>query len=184
MKHVEASQGLTRRQLITRGALAAVGVVFGGSALRIWGYIRAHSAPGLSVLSPREVRVLRHLLTAFFPGGEGMPKANTDVLIPNIDEHLSQADEDARLLFRSMLHVVEDQSLLFHGARFSALSAQAQMEEVRAWELTPVYLKRKSFQSLKFVSAMFYAEQEDVRAAIGWYLGCAPVHLRPSVVGV
>lgn len=168
---------LTRRQLITRGILASGVLVIGGLSLRYGPLFFASPKPGLKILTEREHTIVLALLEALFPKGSDMPEADPIFLIRELDEHLAASHPDMRLLFRAMLHVVEDHSLLFHLSRFSRLPLEDRIAEVRAWETTPIYTKRMGFTSLKFLIGMFYFEQPNVREAMGFYLGCSPAHL-------
>lgn len=179
-RHVRANEdkGLTRRQLLVRGAFAAGAVTLVGAVLRFASFLRHDPAPGLDVLSAREVDILSAVLLTMFPGGGGMPPANVDALIPQIDGQLAGSDPDARLLSRTMLHVIEEQAVLFSGAHFTKLEPAQQTRELEAWERTTVYPKRMAYRSLKLLCGMAYTEQPETREAMGWYLGCSPSHLR------
>lgn len=168
----------TRRQLLTRGVLATSGIAFGSLVLRYVSLARSRPAPGRLVLSEDDEAMTRALLSAMFPKGAELPPADASFILPRIDRYLAGADSEIRLLYRAMLRAIEDQSIFFHLRRFTRLSPQAQASEVRAWELTPIYLKGMAFKSTKLVIGMAYFEQPDVREAMGWYLGCSPVQLR------
>jgi hypothetical protein len=174
---------LTRRQLFVRGAVAAGGLMITGAVLRYAWFLEAAPRAGLRMLTAREVEILKSVLLAFFPGAEGMPPADLDFLVPKIDAFLAHNDPEARSLFRAMLHVIDDHARFFHLSRFVDLSPEAQAAEVRAWELTPIYLKKAAFRSVKLIIGMHYMDQPDVRPAMGWYLGCSPSHLVPSNAG-
>lgn len=179
----EGGRKLTRRQLFVRGAFAAGGLMIGGAVLRFGLLLKEAPKAGLLVFSEKEVEILEAVLGAFFPGAEGMPPADLDYMVPRIDAFLAQNDPDSRLLFKTLLHVIEEQALLFRFSRFTRCSPPVQAEEIRAWELTPIYVKKAAFKSFKVVIASYYAEQPDAREAMGWYLGCQPAHLAPSRVG-
>lgn len=180
---IEDRPGLTRRQLFVRGALAAGGVVVAGLVVRIAQLFGEGAAPGRRVISAREERTLVALITALLPGedprpGEdAMPPGDPVFILPYIDSYLAGSDPDVRLLFKSTVQVVEEQSLLTRLSRFSSLDLASRQAEVRAWELTPGYLKRSVFQSVKMMIAMAYFEQPGPAEAVGWYVGCAPPHL-------
>ncbi len=177
--------GLTRRQLFVRGALATGGLVVAGFVVRVAQLLGEGAAPGRKVLSAREERTLTALIGAMLPGEGGaagaghdaMPPGDPTFILPYVDDYLAGSDPDLRLLFKSTVQVVEEQSLLTRLGRFSSLELAAQQAEVRAWELTPTYLKRAAFQSVKMMIAMAYFEQPGPADVIGWYVGCAPPHL-------
>lgn len=174
---------LTRRQLLVRGAFATGGLMIGGAVLRFGALLKEAPKPGLRVFSAKEVEILEAVLLTFFPGAAGMPPADLEFMVPRIDGFLAQNDPDSRLLFKTLLHVIEDQALLFRLSRFTRCSPEARAAEIRAWELTPIYVKKAAFKSFKVVVASYYAEQPDARKAMGWYLGCRPAHLTPSREG-
>jgi len=171
---------LTRRQLLVRGAFATGGLLIGGVVLRYATFLEASPKAGLRMLTDREVEILSALLLTCFPGAEGMPPADLEFLIPHIDDFLWHNDPETRSLFRAMLHVIDDHARVFRFSRFVELDPKTQAAEVRAWELTPIYLKKAAFRSLKLIIGMHYMDQPDVRPAMGWYLGCSPSHLAPS----
>jgi hypothetical protein len=176
-------KALTRRQLLVRGALATAGLAIAGAALRFASILGEPPRARLRVFSAREAGILEAVLLTFFPGAEGMPPADTDSIIPKLDAFLAQNDDDARLLFKTILHVIEDQCLALRFTRFTKCAPEVRAEEIRAWEVTPIYLKRTAFMSMKVLAATFYVEQPDARAAMGYYLGCQPSHLAPAGSG-
>lgn len=179
--------GLTRRQLFVRGALAAGGLVVAGFVVRVAQLFGEGAAPGRKVLSAREERTMIALITAMLPGegdahaaakaDDAMPPGDPVFILPYVDDYLAGSDPDVRLLFKSTVQVVEEQSLLTRLGRFSSLDLATRQAEVRAWELTPTYLKRAAFQSVKMMIAMAYFEQPGPSDVVGWYVGCAPPHL-------
>jgi hypothetical protein len=175
---------LTRRQLFIRGTVAAGGLLISGAVFRYAWFLESAPRAGLVMLTPREVEILKSVLLACFPGAEGMPPADLEYLIPAIDNFLAHNDPETRSLFRAMLHVIDDHARVFHLSRFVDLSPAIQAEEIRAWELTPIYLKKAAFRSVKLIIGMHYMDQPDVRPAMGWYLGCQPSHLTAGGAGV
>jgi hypothetical protein len=147
-----------------------------GTAVRLGSLFDQPPAPAHKALSVRELVIFRALIEALFPGGD-MPAADPDHAISYADDFLSRTDRDVRLLFKSMLHVIEEESRLLRLCRFSKLSLADRMSELRAWEITPIYLKRSAFNTVKLVSALAYFDQPGVNEALGWYVGCAPEHL-------
>lgn len=176
-KAEKQASGLTRRELFVRGGLALGGVVVFGLVLRVAKVFGESPAPGRRVLTAREVKILGAFVTAALPGGE-MPAADVGFIAAYLDDFLAHTDEEVRLLVRAMLHVVEDQSMLTSFRRFSERSAEERLREIRAWEQTPIFLKRTAFQSMKAIIGMAYFEQPGALDAVGWYVGCAPPHLK------
>ncbi len=174
---------LTRRQLFVRGAFAAGGLLISSAVLRYGWFLRSAPRAGLSVFTTREAEILESLLATLFPGAAGMPPADVDHLVPKMDAFFVHNDPDSRLAFRAMLHVIDDHARLYHLDRFVDLDPAKRADELRAWELTPVYLEKTAFRSIKLIAGMHYFEQTDVRKAMGWYLGCSPPHLTPSDAG-
>src|SRR5262245_36219490 len=102
--------GLTRRQLIARGVVASGALVIGGISVRYGSLLIGTPHAGLEVLTDKEHAVLIALLGALFPKGSEMPEADVDFVVPRLDAWLAHTDSDARLLFRAMMHAIEDQS--------------------------------------------------------------------------
>lgn len=118
------------------------------------------------------------MIPVLLPGGDGMPAGDTAFIVPWVDGFLKHSASDVRILFRSMLHVVENQSLLLHLGRFSKRTLEERTRDLRAYELAPQYLERKAFQSVKLVVGLAYFEQPGTLDAVGFFVGCAPDHLR------
>lgn len=178
-----ASTRLSRRQLLVRGALAGGAIVVAGFVVRVAQRFGEGAAAGRKVLSAREERTLSALITAMLPGEDSaafdpMPAGDPVFILDYVDDFLAGSDPDVRLLFKSTLHVVEEQALLTRFGRFSSLDLATRQAEVRAWELTPTYLKRAAFQSVKMMIAVAYFEQPGPADVVGWYVGCAPPHLQ------
>ncbi|MCC7384247.1 MAG: hypothetical protein IT384_20550 [Deltaproteobacteria bacterium] len=169
-------RGLTRRQLLVRGGLAAGGLIIAGVALKVAAMFE-RAAPGREVLSEREETILGKLIEALFPADAEMPAGDVEAMTRHLDHFLAHNDPDVRLLFKSLLHVIEDQATVLRFTRFTRLSLAERMEEVRSWELAPIYLKRAAFSSAKLLIGMAYFEQDAAAEAVGWYVGCAPPHL-------
>jgi hypothetical protein len=168
---------LSRRQLFLRGALATGGALVVGPCLYVGSRILDKPGDGLLALSRRERRILGSVIPALLPGGSGMPIGDPDVLTPSIDRYLFSTHDTIRRLFRVTLHLIEDLPVVYRGRRFSSLPIDQQASEIAQWEETTVYLKAASFSSVKLIVGMAYFETPEARAAVGWYLGCAPPHL-------
>lgn len=178
-RHARAEENakLTRRQLLIRSAVAAGALSLAGAVIRFASLLRHDPASDRAVLTAREEAILGAVLATLFPGAHGMPPADVPSIVPKVDAHLARSDPDARLLTRTVLHVIEEQAAVFQGARFTNLSPDARADALREWELSGVYVKKMAFRSLKLLCGMMYAEQPETRKAMGWYLGCAPSHL-------
>lgn len=164
---------LTRRQLLVRGGLAAGGLMIAGFVIRAATLFNQKPAPDRRVLSSREVGILAALIEAVFPGDSESPAGDPVFMTTYIDDYLAQTDGDVRLLFKSLLQVIEELSF----PSFSRLSLADRFAVVRAWEVTPIFLRRAAFASMKLVLGMGYFAQPGVSESIGWYVGCAPPHL-------
>lgn len=169
--------GLTRRQLLLRGALATGGLLVAGFMVRVGLLFGESPARGRRVLSARETKTLAALIDVALPGGDGMPRGDVEFITHYVDEYLAGSDPDVRLLFKATIQVVEEQPLVTRLSRFTSLPPELQLAEVKAWEHTPTYLKRTAFQSVKMMIGMAYFEQPGPSEAVGWYVGCAPPHL-------
>jgi hypothetical protein len=164
-----------------RGVLASGGLAIAGAIVRWASLIEENAAPGRRSLTEDEETITRALIEALLPSGGEMPAANPAIILPRLDAWLSKTDPEGRFLFRAMLHVIEDQSILLRLKRFSKLSLEERMEEVRAWERTPIYPKRMAFSTVKLFIGLQYFEQPGVHQSIGWYVGCSPSQLsQPS----
>jgi hypothetical protein len=174
LERAEPEPRLSRRQLLVRGAVATGALFISGAIVRFAALLNQGPKEGRRVLSRREIEILNALTVGLFPPGGEMPGADVDFIVPRVDRFLENTDPDARILFRAMLHVIEDQSRLFRFCAFSKLPLEAREAEIRAWERTRVYTKRMAFSSVKLFIGMYYFEQPGVHESIGWYLGCSP----------
>jgi len=169
--------GLTRRQLLLRGALATGGLMVAGFMVRVGLLFGESPGRGRRVLSPREIATLAALIKVALPGGDDMPPGDVEFITHYVDDYLAGSDPDVRLLFKATIQVVEEAPLLTRFSRFTSLPPDLQLAEVKVWEHTPTYLKRTAFQSVKMMIGMAYFEQPGPSDAVGWYVGCAPPHL-------
>lgn len=175
---IEPKRGLTRRQLLIRGGLAAGGLMVAGYLIRAATLFNQSAAAGRAVLSEKEIAVVTAMIEAMFPGDGESPAGDPKFMIAYIDDYLAHTDGDVRLLFKSLLHVIEEESALLSFRRFSKMSLAQRIQEIRAWEVTPIFLKRAAFSSVKLVLGMGYFAQPGASESIGWYVGCAPPHLQ------
>jgi gluconate 2-dehydrogenase subunit 3-like protein len=170
----DRGRGSTRRQLLVRGVVATGALIVSGVVVRFAALLGQDPQRGYRALTETEVPILERLIEALLPPGGEMPAADPAFLVPRLDRFLAQTDPDARLLFRAMLHAIEDQSRLFNLRRFSKLSLAERTAEISAWERTRIYTKRMAFSSVKLFIGMHYFDQPGVHESIGWYLGCSP----------
>jgi hypothetical protein len=159
---------------LLRGALATGGLVVATAVVRFASLLGENAALGRRCLTEREEQVLRSLIEALFPKGGDMPAGDPEFIVPRVDAWVGRTDSEARLLFRAMLHVIEDQAVLHRLSRFSKCSLEERILEVRAWERTSIYKKRMVFSSVKMFIGLQYFDQPGVHESIGFYLGCHP----------
>lgn len=122
------------------------------------------------VLSTREQAVVAAAADALFPGGGPIPVSGTEAgLVAYVDDNLARLGPRARLLVRLLLVLVEHGPWLFGGAphRFSRLSLEGRLAELRRMATSRLYFRRVSFLSLRALLSMGYLANPDVAGRIG-----------------
>lgn len=161
---------ITRRQLLVclgiGGTAAALGAF--GYRLLSWGA----PAPGLAALTSVEVGTVVALCEVLLPGEGPVPAALAIGLPARFDRLLAEADREPARLVKLLLRAFEYGSL--PAGRFSHLSLGRRRAEVAAWERSRLALRRRGLSTLKLLIGMPYFEDERVRAAMGWHVGCEP----------
>ncbi len=164
----------SRRVFIKRLAagfsLAALGLV----AYRIL-FGKGKPAAGNRVLTAEEMATVEAVAEAFFPGPPQVPVSAAQAQVPRfIDGYVADLPEDRARLFRLLLRGLELSTVASDRARFSRITLERRLEILEGWDKSRLYPRRTAYRSLRFACAMGYFENEAVRAAVGWRLGCIP----------
>lgn len=168
--HTRAS----RRTFLKRFAAGMGLVALGGVAYRVL-FARGRPAPGNRTLTAAEMSTAEAAAEAFFPGPPAVPFAAGEIGVARfVDGYIAELPEDRGRLFKLLLRTLEWSTLPTAGSRFSRLSVEARAAALEAWNASRLYPRRAAYRSLRFACAMGYFEDDRVRAAVGWRLGCTP----------
>lgn len=167
------SQRPTRRTLLK---VAGVGGVLLGGAAALNHALRGFGSPkdGLRVFDAVEFDVLEKACDAMYPGPPEVPFSSADIGVPRfVDLYVSHLYEDTQELFRMLLRTLNLSSVVHHGATFRFLPRAQAASVLEEWRTSTLKVRRAGWQSLSLAAAMGYYEDERVRTAAGFTLGCA-----------
>lgn len=156
-----------------RAFLAGLGATAAAGSGTAWSLSPGLPDHGLRVLTITEHRVVRALADLYFPGIH-LPLSGSQAGVPEeVDRILAEVMDPLRAsAFRYVLRALEWGTLAGRGQRFTALDAATQHEVLATWSTPAPVPRRVAGDSLKAVLGMAYFAHPDVRAAMGWRLGC------------
>ena len=159
---------ITRRQLLVWLGIGGTAAALGGVGYRLlsWGA----PAPGLAALTSVEVGTVGALCEVLLPGDGPIPAALAVGVPERFDRLLADADREPARLVKLLLRAFEYGSL--PAGRFSRLSLDRRRAEVAAWERSRLAFRRRALMTIKLLIGMPYFEDDRVRAAMGWRIGC------------
>jgi len=165
---------LNRRKFLAASGAAfaalAVGGVGGLGALEL-----PVAAAGHFCLSERELLLVQALAEALFPPGNplGVTAVGMD-LAGEVDELMGdRLDPVVTPVFRRVLQVLDDGTLVSRGARFADLPLDARVEVMAAWGEPGVLARRLMYDALRTIVGMVFFCRTEVCSAIGWRAACA-----------
>ena len=161
--------GLTRRRVLAYGVGGGLALTV-GAGLRwfAFGYeLRPGEVP--IGLSRKELCVVRALVEAFFPAGEGLPSGVELGVHQRIDEEVWAQPDEVREDLRAVIQLVEHAPPLFgHYSRFSRLPVQ-EREAVFAEMMTSGHdVLVQATVALKQMAHLFYYGRKETWAGIGY----------------
>lgn len=157
----------------TAGVAATLGAAGGGLWVLLFG--NRGAAPGRKILSRSEMRMAHALAEALFPPGTALVHdARRTHLAERVDEHLATMPGRERRYVRAGLRAIEYASVALHGSRFSRLSLDERIAALRAEERSEIYARHTALVAMKGIFGLVFFEIDEVRASLGWSLGCAP----------
>lgn len=156
----------TRRHLLaTSGALAAAGAIgAGGLALRWWD--RPPGA-GFAALSLDEHAFVDAIAEAWMPeGGEPSLSGRQAKCGDFFDATLAAMPRQQAKLLKLLLQVLDDTTLVTHGAAFRHLDQAAREAVLHGWIHHDQHLLRGAVQALMILLGVGYTTHPDVAAAL------------------
>lgn len=169
---------VTRRSLLLAGLAIAAGGT--GAAMVHLG----PPAPGLAVLSAREVLVVEALARVLFPpgffpvaGGDGGTAPQVDALLGGVFPKQAVAP------FRYVLRAIQVGTLVARGRHFADLPPAEAAEVVAIWAGDDPLPRRLASDSVKLMVGTAFLRRPEVVAAIGFRAEClAGVAPPPPIV--
>ena len=161
---------ISRRQVLVVGGLASFGIPLGGF---LW---LPSAAPGMKVLSLREMGTIAALGEVFFPEDNAVGIASQQVgLEKEVDRLLSETLSPSLVTpFRYLIRFVEYGTIAQARTPFSRCSLEKREQLVEGWARPGSKLRHGGMASLKSVLGMAYFNHPDVLNALGWRSMCAP----------
>lgn len=124
-----------------------------------------------TVLSPREVRVLRALGQTLFPRDRHIDVDAIDAdVTAYIDDWLSRCGPVERAQFHALLQAVDRGFGVWArdpSARLESARAETRAAYVESWERSTTYLQRMLWEGLRSMFLFAYVDAEPVREAFG-----------------
>ncbi len=162
------SLALTRRVFIAGGL--AVSAASGGT---VWGLAPGTPAPGARTLTAAEWAVVESVSLVFFPGVH-FPLNGVEAGVPaEVDRLLADVIAPAQAHgFRVILRGLEWGTLASRGRYFTALNTDEQGEVLATWCSPDLMPRRIAGDALRVLLGMAYFAHPEIKAAIGWQLGC------------
>lgn len=149
-------------------------IVLGVVALRrgLAGYPAAGSH--FSVLAPRELAFLQAAAETLFPPHASLPLSGGEADLPGYaDGYLEALPARQRTLIRALFFLFEHATLVWPAQgrggfkRFSSLSPEQRLGVLRAWQSSPLYLRRMCLTALKAVLILGYVGHPQSLGALG-----------------
>ncbi len=150
--------------------LAATGGLW--VARRVWGGYAPRPATA-QVLRPREIALVAAVSQAIYPRGGAVEPSGVDAQIPEYaDRYVAAVPSGTGLLMRLLFFLIEHATLIFPGRgwtgrrRFSALSEAEQVAVLEDWRVSPWFVRRLVFTSLRAILTMGYFADPKVLKAL------------------
>lgn len=167
------SQGPTRRHVLAAaGAVALAGGVSGLLLRRRWW----DHAPGdaLQALSQDEYDIVQAIAEAWMPPGEGPPdpsgaEAQVGAFVDGV---VARMPGDQGRLFKLLLHLLDDTTLLTEFEAFRKLDRFRRTDHLHAWVNSPVGYLRQATSAVLILIAMGYTTHPDVAKHLQPWFRC------------
>lgn len=167
---------MRRRTFIKLSGLSAVGAAIGSIGYRV-GAVWWDQTPSAAykMLSEQEARIVASIADAIFPGdSRGMPNGATSGVVEFFDDYLDTVDTQSANLLRLLLHALDEISVASGGKfrRFHLRDRADRLAILAAWDTSAIAARRSAFQTLKFLIASGYCENNQALRAAGIEFSC------------
>jgi len=166
------SARLTRRSLLKAAGFSGLAL---GTGAWLNNVLRGFGPPreGLFVFDATEFEVIEQLADTLFPGPPECPFTAAQIGVGRfIDLYVANLYDDTKQLFRMLVRTLNLSTVLSHGAAFHYLPLSRRQKTLAEWATSDLRVRRAGYQSLSFAARMGYFEDERVRAAAGFTVGC------------
>lgn len=132
------------------------------------------AAAGYHVFDAVEADVVEKVCDALYPGPPEVPFSAKEIGVARfVDLYVAHLYPDTQSLFRMLVRTLNMSSLPTHGGTFRFLPRKHAFEVLEDWRTSSLRVRRAGHQTLTLTAAMGYYEDERVRQAAGFTLGCA-----------
>lgn len=145
---------------------------------------RLKNSRRLEVLTQREARVVRALAETMFPKEEGMPTVEEADVLGYFDSLLSNLQLKEKLLIRSLLALLEVQSLAFNGRRprlFSQATPNERTRNLAGWEKSRIFQRRLTFMAIRTLLLWAYVDSSETERGMGLIGGTQATARRAAI---
>lgn len=159
---------------LTRRAFIAGGVaVSAASSGTVWGLSSGVPRAGARVLTAAEWAVVEAVSLVFFPGVHFPLNGLQANVAAEVDRLLHEVMAPVQAHgFRVVLRGLEWGTLASRGRYFTGLSTEEQHDVLSTWCTPDVMPRRIAGDALRVLLGMAYFAHPEVKAAMGWQLGC------------
>jgi hypothetical protein len=121
-----------------------------------------------------------------FPAvGDGMPTVEEADVLGYFDNLLLNLPFKEKLLIRSLLALLEVQSLAFNGLRprlFSKATPEERTRNLASWEKSNIFHRRLTFMAIRTLLLWAYVDSSETETGMGLVGGTRAMARRASVV--
>lgn len=123
------------------------------------------------MLTQREARVVLAIAETMFPEGDARRVSVEDArIVEYLDELFAEIEPRERVMMRSLLGLIEVQSLVFNFRRprlFTRASPEERAKNLAGWDKSNLYYRRLVFQAVRSLMLWAYVDNPDVEQSIG-----------------
>jgi hypothetical protein len=153
---------ITRRHVLAAmGGLAAAGAV--GVGTTAWRWWDRPPGEGLAALSAEEHGFAQALAEAWMPpGGEPAISGAEARMGDFLDQVVASMAVQQGKLFRLLLHLLDEETVLTDAARFQNLSLERRQEVLAGWLGSPWFAQRQAVSAVMALISFGYTEHPEV----------------------
>ncbi len=136
---------------------------------------RARTFRRLKVLTRREARVVEAVAETIFPSdGSEMPTVQEAQVVEYFDDMLEHLELKEQFLIRSLVALLEVQTLVFNGTRpklFTRASPEERTKNLLGWETSSIFQRRLVFMAIRTMLLWAYVDSQEAERDMGFVPG-------------